>query len=106
MKRKNYSGSDLSSEFRAWFRKEKKRISAILSKKGCTKIELNYGFYYFNGFFTAPSGQVYNFFCSDVRHLPYERMVIRTAKDYNDHTGGTNQWCGVKDEDIANFRLN
>ena len=63
---KNYSGSDLGQDFKEFFRKEKNRLSKILKEKGCTKIEMGYGFYYFSGFFTAPSGQVYYFSCSDV----------------------------------------
>ena len=105
MSRKNYSGSDLSSAFKTFFRKEEKRISDILTKKGCTNIEMNYGFYYFSGFFTSPTGQVYYLSCSDVRHFGYERLLIRTAKDYKDYTGGSNQYVGTSDEDIERFRM-
>lgn len=105
MKRKNYSGSDLSQEFKSFFRKEKSRITKILAGRGCTNIEMNYGFYYFSGFFTAPSGQVYYFSCSDVRHFGYDQLLIRTAKDYNDFTGGPNNYVGKDDESLKNFRL-
>lgn len=105
MPRKNYSGSDLSSEFKSFFRKEKNRLTKIFTAKGCTQIELNYGFYYFSGFFTAPSGQVYYLSCSDVRHFGYEQLLIRTAKDYKDFSGGSNQYCGLSQNDLMNFRL-
>jgi len=97
MARKNYSGSDLSDNFKVWFRKEKNRITKTLKLLGCTKIELNYGFYYFSGFFTSKSGQVYYMSCSDVRHFPYNNLLYRTAKDYNDFTGGANQYINPKD---------
>jgi hypothetical protein len=100
-----YRGSDLSKDFKAFFRREKKRISAILTARGCTNIELDYGFYYFSGFFTAPSGQVYYLSCSDVRHFEYNRLLIRTAKHYKDWTGGCNQFCGSDDESLKKFRL-
>lgn len=103
--RKNYSGSDLGQDFKEFFRKEKNRLSKILKEKGCTKIEMNYGFYYFSGFFTAPSGQVYYFSCSDIRHWGYERLLIRTAKDYKDFSGGSNQYVDIKKEALMNFRL-
>ena len=96
MARKNYSGSDLSQEFKSWFRKEKNRITKELTAIGCTNIELNYGFYYFSGFFTSKSGQVYYMSCSDVRHFPYGLLLYRTAKDYKDFRGGSNQYVNSK----------
>lgn len=100
-----YKGSDLSSEFKSFFRKEKNRLKKILEARGCTKIELDYGFYYFSGFFTAPSGQIYYLSCSDVRHFGYNKLLIRTAKHYKDWTGGMNQFCGVDEGSLNNFRL-
>ena len=105
MPRKNYSGSDLGEDFKSFFRKEKNRLTKILKEKGCTKIELNYGFYYFSGFFTSSTGQVYYLSCSDVRHWGYDKLLIRTAKDYKDFSGGSNQYCGVKKSDLIQFRL-
>lgn len=100
-----YRGSDLSSEFKSFFRKEKNRLKKILEARGCTKVELDYGFYYFSGFFTAPSGQIYYLSCSDVRHFGYDKLLIRTAKHYKDWTGGSNQFCGVDAESLKSFRL-
>jgi hypothetical protein len=100
-----YKGSDLGADFKAFFRKEKKRISAILTERGCTKIEMDYGFYYFSGFFTSESGQVYYLSCSDVRHFGYDKLLIRTAKHYKDSSGGSNEYCKVDKESIQNFRL-
>ena len=100
-----YKGSDLSADFKAFFRKEKKRLSAILTELGCTKIEMDYGFYYFSGFFTSPSGQVYYLSCSDVRHFEYDKLLIRTARGYKDSSGGSNEYVGVDKESITNFRL-
>ena len=100
-----YKGSDLGADFKAFFRKEKKRLSAILTEMGCTKIEMDYGFYYFSGFFTSPSGQVYYLSCSDVRHFGYDKLLIRTARNYKDSSGGSNEYVGVDKESIKNFRL-
>ena len=88
----SYKGKDISTEFKKFFRTEKRRITENLTKMGCTKIELDYGFYYFSGFFTSASGQIYYLCVSDVRHFPYERIMYRTAKDYKDYSGGTNQY--------------
>lgn len=95
-KRKNYSGSDLGSDFKEFFRKEKKRIGNALKELGCSNLEMNYGFYYFSGFFTSPSGQTYYFQCSDTRHFGYKQILYRTAKDTSDFSGGSNQYVDVK----------
>lgn len=103
-KRKNYSGADLSPQFKSWVRKEFKRITAELTKLGCTDVQFNYGFYYFSGFFTAPSGQVYYMSCSDVRHFTYDKLLYRTAKDYSDFTGGHNNYVGKDNISTLTFR--
>ena len=92
---KNYSGSDLSQDFKSFARKEIKRITNVLTEKGCTNVQLSYGFYYFSGFFTATSGQIYYISCYDVRHFGYEKLMYRTAKSYTDYTGGSNNFVQV-----------
>ncbi len=104
MNRKNYSGSDLSPQFKSWVRKEFKRITKELTKLGCTEIQFNYGFYFFSGFFKAPSGQVYYMLSSDVRHFRYERLIYRTAKDYSDFTGGGNNYVNKDSLNTLTFR--
>ena len=99
----SYKGSDLSPQFKTWFRKEKKRITEILESKGCSKIELDYGFYYFSGFFTSSTGQIYYISCSDVRHFPNEGYMYRTAKHYKDWTGGSNQF--INKNELENIKL-
>ena len=96
MKNKNYKGSDLSQEFKSFARKEIKRITNILTEIGCTDVQLNYGFYYFSGFFTAPSGQIYYISCYDIRHFGYKKLMYRTAKSYTDYTGGSNNFVQVE----------
>jgi hypothetical protein len=104
-KLKNYGGSDLGQDFKDFYRREKRRLTGIFKEKGCSDIQMHYGFYYFSGFFTSPSGQVYYFSCSDVRHFGYNNLLIRTAKDYNDFTGGRNQYCNKEKSALMNFRL-
>ena len=99
-----YKGSDLGQDFKDFFRKEKKRLTSIFKEMGCTEIKMDYGFYYFSGFLTAPNGQIYYFSCSDTRG-GYNQLLIRTAKHYKDWTGGSNQYIGIKKEDILRFRF-
>lgn len=94
-----YKGSDLSPEFKGWFKKEKARITHKLKSLGCTNIKLDYGFYYFSGFFAAPSGQVFYLCSYDVRFNPYV-IYYRTAKDYKDYTGGDNRKLSTRKLDF------
>ena len=99
----SYKGSDLSPQFKTWFRKEKKRITEILESKGCTNVQLDYGFYYFSGFFTSSTRQIYYISCSDVRHFPDHKYMYRTAKHYKDWTGGSNQF--INKNELENIKL-
>ena len=103
--KKNYSGSDLGQDFKDFFRKEKARLKKIFTEKGCTNFEMNYGFYFFSGFFTSPSGQAYYFSASDLRFFNYSNLLIRTANDYTDFTGGINQYCNKDKNPLMDFRL-
>lgn len=100
----SYRGSDLSPTFKTWFRKESKRITKILTAKGCTNIEFDYGFYYFSGFFTAKSGQIYYMSCSDVRFSPINNYLYRTAKSYTDYSGGSNQY--IASDNLEDMKIN
>lgn len=101
----SYKGSDLGADFKEFFRKEKNRITRNLKAMGCTKIELDYGFYYFSGFFTSKTGQVYYLSCSDIRHWGYEKLLYRTAKDYKDYTGGQNMYVGTGKGQLKEMRI-
>lgn len=87
-----YKGSDLSPAFKSAFRMEKNRITKHLTSIGCTEIKFDYGFEYFSGFFTSKSGQVYYLSASTDKVGNYDQLMYRTARNYKDFSGGTNQW--------------
>ncbi len=90
---KHYTGRDLGEDFRSFFRAERKKIKAALTPLGCTDIQMSRQFYYYYGFFTAPSGQIYYFSIDDVRHgFDNGKMLYRTATSYKDFTGGANTY--------------
>ena len=91
----DYKGSDLGNEFKEFFRIETNRIKRHLKSIGCTKIEFSMQFYYFSGFFTSKTGQVYYLSSSDVRHFGYSQLLYRTAQHYKDYTGGSNQYVST-----------
>jgi len=100
---KNYTGSDLGDDFKKFFTAEKKRITKALKDLNCTDIVMSRQFYFFYGFFTSPSGQKYYFSASDVRHFDYKNLLYRTAKSYDDWTGGSNQY--INKDDLHSMRI-
>jgi len=101
---KNYRGSDLPTSFKQMANAEKRRLKKIFEGRGCTDFVMNYGFWYFSGFFTAPNGQIWYFHSGDVRG-GYRRLLLRTATSYQDYTGGVNQYCAKDTNSLKNFRL-
>lgn len=74
-------------------------IKKTLKDRGCTEIKISKGHMYFSGFFTAPSGQIYYISWHDGN----DTYLVRTAKDYKDFRGGTNQW--FSQDDLKNAYL-
>jgi hypothetical protein len=101
---KNYKGSDLSPEFKGIYRKEMRQIKKILTEMGCTNIESSMQFYYYYGFFTAPSGQEFYFNCSDVRFFPNNPLLYRKVKDRNDFTGQENRYVQLSKLNDINLK--
>lgn len=64
-------------------------------------IQISNGYYYFSGFARKNNKKIY-FSISDVRHqgVVEERVLIRTARDYEDYTGGSNNFCGLEINEI------
>lgn len=64
-------------------------IKKALELYGAENIEIHRGFRYRSGFFDK-EGQTYYFFVSCIGQICGEDMMIRTAKDRKDFTGGIN----------------
>lgn len=72
-------------------------------KLGATDFEYNKGYYYVSGFFKV-NDQHFYFSISDVRLFYDNNLLIRTAKDNKDYTGGSNNYVKIKSgmyKDIA-----
>lgn len=97
------NGTRTTPEFDSFVRRTRNDFRKHLSDVA-EKIEINKGHFYFSGFLTRKSdGQAIYFSISDVRYFPGERMLIRTAKDYKDYTGGSNHYVGVDSDFKANL---
>lgn len=64
-------------------------------------ISFNKGHFYFSGFLqNRVNGKYVYFCCSDVRYFTrkwYNALLIRTANNDKDFTGGTNHDCNIND---------
>ena len=85
------------------YNKEKNTVRKALKQADFTDIKFLNGHYYFSGFATKNNKVIY-FSISDVRHFPPTGggadLLIRTAKDYKDYTGGSNNYSSLETEEI------
>ena len=85
------------------YSKQKSIVKKALKTAGFENIKISNGYYYFSGFATKNNKVIY-FSISDVRHFPPTGggadLLIRTAKDYKDYTGGSNNFTGLDIPDI------
>lgn len=71
-------------------------LKALLKKIfNITKFEMSKGHFYSSGFFQLPNGNIWYFSTSDVRWSDKNELLIRTAKDFKDYTGGSNQFARI-----------
>ena len=79
---------------------EKAFVKKILRDANFEDIKVSNGYYYFTGFAKKNNQTIY-YSISDVRqNHNHETLLIRTAKDYKDYTGGSNNFCSLDKENI------
>lgn len=92
------SSTTQTKEFRNFARSYKKALKQNLPD-GIKIAAFNTNHFCISGFVTDGEKYVY-FSVSDVRFFPnewYHHILIRTAKDTSDYTGGMNQYTTLKD---------
>ena len=97
------SSSGKTPEFAHFCRVFKAEFIKELKEAGATEYKFSIGHFYISGFFTS-NKQLYYFSLSDVRSMP-EVIMYRTAKNYNDYTGGPNQFTSIKRSMTARMRI-
>lgn len=93
------SGSTKGPDFLSFARAYKKDIAEQLEPFGIEIFSWSTGHYYCSGFFKRGDCFVY-FSCSDVRFFPGDwekKILIRTAKNERDYTGGPNCYSALAD---------
>ena len=82
------SSATETKQFSCFARTFRREFHAVLKEIGCENLQISKGHFDIYGFFTYKQ-QIYYFSISDVRWFK-EHLMIRTATDYKDYTGGTN----------------
>ena len=108
------SSSVTTQEFLDFYYTFRKEFTKELKSVGATDIQITKGHFYVSGFFTV-NKKVFYFNLSDVRGMDYalcnspdsiqSQLMYRTAKDYKDYTGGTNQWVTIKSGMVNEMRI-
>jgi len=92
------SASYRTPEYLAWHRLFKREFTKFLAGKGATNIQIGKPNHFdMSGFFTL-CNQPWYFRIEDIRWSK-DSMLIRTARDYKDFTGGRNQSILLQSEE-------
>jgi len=91
----NETGYDMK-KFKSTVRKMKNELTKEFGDV-IENVKLSAGFFHMSGFFTRKrDNQVMYISIGDVRHGFAGTMLIRTAKDYKDYTGGSNNFMALE----------
>jgi len=100
------SSSSLTPEFQAFHRDVKRFMKKELKEN--FEVDVGRGHFYFSGFAKNKlTGKYAYFSTSDVRHSPddwFNSMLVRTAQNDRDYTGGVN--CYTKIVNISDALMN
>jgi len=89
------SSCNKTPQYLKWHKLFKREFTKFLTGTGATKIEISKPNHFdASGFFTAKSGQIYYFSIFDLRNSK-DTMIIRTAENYKNYTGGSNQYASL-----------
>ncbi len=78
-------------------------IKKLLTSAGASDIKIDAKLTSSSAFFTVPQG-IYYLSISDLRHFPRTNILIRTARDYKDYTGGRNQFIRLGRESLEDLK--
>tara|TARA_R100001163_G_C5053474_1_gene190049 strand:+ start:116 stop:427 length:312 start_codon:yes stop_codon:yes gene_type:complete len=80
----------------------KKKLRTILKALGAKNIKFSNGFFRFSGFATFEKTIIY-VSCSDTRESGDPIILIRSASDYKDYTGGMNNFTPLDENRIKHI---
>jgi hypothetical protein len=92
------SSSGLTPQFSHFYGVFRSDFTGFLKGRGVTKVKFNRMHFEVSGFFETPSGQIWYFNTGEVR-WDKGNMLLRTAKSFEDYTGGTNCFARMDSEE-------
>jgi len=99
---KGFESSTVATpEFNSFVRTFKRELKKEITKIGGRDIVFRKGHFFVSGFFTGSNNQIYYFSLTDVRDNP-SNLLVRTAENYKDYTGGQNHWVNIKEDMFEN----
>jgi len=97
LKQEFESSSGLTEQFADFYRLFKREFGKALKKNlDIKELRISRGHFYISGFFQLANGRIWYFSLGDVRWGD-SKMLIRTAKSFQDYTGGSNNFIDVGD---------
>jgi len=99
LKQEFVSSSRLTQQFADFYHLFKREFSKALKKHlDIKEIKFHRGHFYISGFFRLTDGRIWYFSLGDVRWGSLrDQLLVRTAKSFQDYTGGTNNFVAVND---------
>ena len=97
------SSCEQTPEFKSFARKFKNDFENELTAHGFELTKYRVGHFEVSGFFKNVNGDFFYFSCMDVRTSKEPRLLVRTAKNEKDYTGGQNCWLEIKDDMASKF---
>lgn len=86
------SSCETTKEWSLFASQFKRDIAVEINHIGGKLTAFNKGHFYISGFFRTSSDKCYYFSTSDLRGVITPELLIRTAKDEKDYTGGRNNY--------------
>jgi hypothetical protein len=94
------SSSGLTPQFSHFYKVFRRDFTDFLKGRGITRMTFNRMHFEVSGFFEMPGGQIWYFNTGDVR-WDKGNMLLRTAKSFEDYTGGSNNEARM--DSVAEF---
>lgn len=97
LKQEFESSSGLTQQFADFYRLFKREFTKALNKHiDIKEIRISRGHFYISGFFQLADGRIWYFSLGDVRWGSFRnKLLIRTAKSFEDYTGGANNFVDI-----------
>ena len=93
------SSSHKTAQWKSAYRKSINYLKKVL-KPYIKDQSFSNGHFYFSGFIKTIHDQVFYISISDVRYFKEGKILIRTAKDFKDYTGGSNNYISYINDDF------